>query len=322
MAAELRPQLRYVLLNKPRGVLTAKKRDPSCPELPTVTEHLASTGLPEPEGVFPVGRLDVESEGLLLMTDDGKLCLRMIKPVHCVEKTYLAVARGYGRPSARQRWTAAMCESFVAEGVLLRPDARWPYSAKPVEMARLSYSDADAALGGGGAMRRCLGELLVGVHEGHDCDEAAAAAAAEAAELDFVRVVLTEGKKHEVRLLLRAGGSATLRLIRIQQGPLCDAELLSRPGAWRTLRAEEVEHLRLEVGCEPSEQHPQPPQQPQPPPQQQPPPPPLPPQPTPLPAPTTLPQPQQPQPPPEATLSGLLPHALLELILSFLSYAQ
>ena len=69
--------------------------------------------------------------------------------------------------------------------------------------------------------------------------------------------MLTEGKKHEVRLMLRAGGLLTQRLIRIAHGPLCDPNLLSRPGKWRELSAAELEALgvlnsessRVESGC-------------------------------------------------------------------------
>eukprot|EP00966_Prymnesium_polylepis_P134756 3114556-Prymnesium_polylepis.1 len=239
--------MRYVLFHKPRGVLTAKRRDPGNPALPTVTELLAESGLPSADGVSPVGRLDAESEGLLLLTDDGQLTQKMIHPSYACTKSYLAVVRGYGRPSSRLRCSRDMCESCVADGVLLRPASSAPYRAQPVEMALVSYEEAEAALGGGGALQRCLCNLL----PGRDAEPAAAAshlegtaAAADEAELDFVRVVLTEGKKHEVRLLLRSGGFATLRLVRLAHGPLHDPQLLARPpGAWRELSGDETERL-------------------------------------------------------------------------------
>ena len=227
----------YVLLNKPRGVLTAKRRDPSNMTLPTVTELLASSGFRCPERVSPVGRLDVESEGLLLLTDDGRLTGRMIHPAYGCRKKYLAVTRGYGRPSARSRFTAEMCACCVKDGVLLRPASVAPYRAQPLEMELIPYAAAEAAMGGSKAVRHCLGELLVGVTPADDT------LAAEEAELDFVTVVLTEGKKHEVRLLLRSYGFATMRLVRIAHGPLCDPELLVQPGAWRELCGSEREEL-------------------------------------------------------------------------------
>ena len=94
---------RIVALNKPRGVLTARRRDPTSPELPTVIELLLSSGLADAERFSHVGRLDVASEGLLLLTTDGQLTARMIDPAHGCRKTYLAVARGRGRPGSRAR---------------------------------------------------------------------------------------------------------------------------------------------------------------------------------------------------------------------------
>jgi len=84
-------------------VLTARRRDPTSPELPTVIELLLSSGLADAERFSHVGRLDVASEGLLLLTTDGQLTARMIDPAHGCRKTYLAVARGRGRPGSRAR---------------------------------------------------------------------------------------------------------------------------------------------------------------------------------------------------------------------------
>ena len=233
---------RYVIFNKPRGVLTAKKRDPSNLALPTVTETLSAAGLQSAVQLSPVGRLDVESEGLLLLTDDGKLTTSMIDPSFGCRKTYLAVAQGYGRPSNRLRLLPEVCQTCVQDGVLLRPDSSAPYVATPVEMVLLSYIEADAALGGGGAMARCLGDVVQQTAESKTSVQEAAAVA-EATELHFVRLVLTEGKKHEVRLLLRKLGFATRRLVRLAHGTLHDPQILAQPGAWRDLRAEERDRL-------------------------------------------------------------------------------
>lgn len=235
------PAYRYVLLNKPRGVLTAKRRDPSNLSLPTVIEHLADAGFPEPALVSPVGRLDAESEGLLLLTDDGKRTTLMIHPAHGCRKVYLAVVRGRGRPTARRRCSAEWCARLIEEGAWLKPGSPTPLHVHPTEVAMLSHEEADALLGG--ALQSCLGELARPPAPG-----ASAADAADAAELDFVRVVLCEGKRHEVRQMLRAGGFSTLRLVRVAHGPLHDAELLARSGAWRHLRAEEVASLPVPGG--------------------------------------------------------------------------
>jgi 23S rRNA pseudouridine2605 synthase len=80
-------RLRYFLLNKPRGYVTTV----SDPEgRPTVMEFFAKTG----ERVYPVGRLDYLSEGLLLMTNDGDLANKLTKAASGVEKTYLVKVSG------------------------------------------------------------------------------------------------------------------------------------------------------------------------------------------------------------------------------------
>ena len=81
-----RPGLVYYLLNKPRGVVTTAS-DPQ--GRPTVVEFVPT----EPR-VYPVGRLDVDTEGLLLLTNDGDLAQRLTHPSHGVEKEYLATVSG------------------------------------------------------------------------------------------------------------------------------------------------------------------------------------------------------------------------------------
>lgn len=90
--AAVRPGLVYYLLNKPRGVVTTAS-DPQ--GRPTVVEMVPT----EPR-VFPVGRLDVDTEGLLVMTNDGDLAFRLTHPSHGVEKAYLAEVAGQPSPAA------------------------------------------------------------------------------------------------------------------------------------------------------------------------------------------------------------------------------
>lgn len=82
----VKPGLVYYLLNKPRGVVTTAKDTHG---RQTVVELVPT----EPR-VFPVGRLDVDTEGLLLLTNDGDLAHRISHPSHGVEKEYLAHVRG------------------------------------------------------------------------------------------------------------------------------------------------------------------------------------------------------------------------------------
>ncbi len=78
---------RYLLLNKPRGYVTTRS-DPQ--RRPTVVDLLAGVR----EYVYPVGRLDFESEGLLLLTNDGDLAARLTHPRHGVPRVYEARVAG------------------------------------------------------------------------------------------------------------------------------------------------------------------------------------------------------------------------------------
>ncbi len=89
----VRPGLVYYLLNKPAGVVTTSKDTHG---RPTVVEIVPA----EPR-VFSVGRLDADTEGLLLLTNDGDLANRIAHPSHGVEKEYLAEVSG-GAVSAGQ----------------------------------------------------------------------------------------------------------------------------------------------------------------------------------------------------------------------------
>jgi 23S rRNA pseudouridine2605 synthase len=80
-------RLRYILLNKPAGFVTTRS-DPQ--RRRTVIDLLAGVR----EYVYPVGRLDYDTEGLLLLTNDGDLAARLTHPRHEVERTYEAVVAG------------------------------------------------------------------------------------------------------------------------------------------------------------------------------------------------------------------------------------
>jgi 23S rRNA pseudouridine2605 synthase len=80
------PELRYLAFHKPKGVTTTMK-DPHA-------ERDLRRYLPSGPRVFPVGRLDRDTEGLLLLTNDGELAHRLAHPRHGVEKEYLAEVDG------------------------------------------------------------------------------------------------------------------------------------------------------------------------------------------------------------------------------------
>ena len=80
---------RYILLNKPAGYITSRS-DPQ--HRPTVLDLLHESGIRE--YVYPVGRLDYDSEGLLLLTSDGELAARLTHPRHAVPREYEVQVRG------------------------------------------------------------------------------------------------------------------------------------------------------------------------------------------------------------------------------------
>jgi pseudouridine synthase len=98
---------RYLLLYKPRGYITSRS-DPQ--RRPTVIDLVAKGGVRE--YVYPVGRLDYDSEGLLILTSDGELAAQLTHPRHGVEREYHVRVRGV--PEERQ--IARLARGIVVEG--------------------------------------------------------------------------------------------------------------------------------------------------------------------------------------------------------------
>jgi pseudouridine synthase len=96
---------RYLLLNKPRGYVSTRS-DPQ--RRPTVIDLLKGVR----EYVYPVGRLDYDSEGLLLLTNDGELAARLTHPRHGIERVYEARVRGV--PDRREM--ARLANGVVIDG--------------------------------------------------------------------------------------------------------------------------------------------------------------------------------------------------------------
>jgi 23S rRNA pseudouridine2605 synthase len=86
-ALKISAQRLYILLNKPPGYITALK---DSQERPLVTDLLKDV----PDRVYPVGRLDYNTEGLLLLTNDGEWANRLMHPSHEIEKEYHVRVRG------------------------------------------------------------------------------------------------------------------------------------------------------------------------------------------------------------------------------------
>lgn len=99
----------YILLNKPRGYVTTLSDEKG---RRTVAELVADCGI----RVYPVGRLDYDSEGLLILTNDGEFANEMMHPKHQVEKTYRVWVAGY-RPEATQ----LLKRPIVLDGYQIHP---------------------------------------------------------------------------------------------------------------------------------------------------------------------------------------------------------
>ncbi|MDN5025652.1 MULTISPECIES: pseudouridine synthase [Streptococcus] len=78
----------YYMMNKPQGVISATE-DPKHKTVLDLLDDLARS-----KEVFPVGRLDIDTHGLLLLTNDGKLAHALLSPKRHVDKTYLAQVKG------------------------------------------------------------------------------------------------------------------------------------------------------------------------------------------------------------------------------------
>ena len=178
------PDLRYFALHKPKGVTTTM-RDPHA------GRDLRGL-LPEGPRLFPVGRLDRDTEGLLLLTNDGDLAHRLAHPRHGVEKEYLAQVDGSPNP---RHFTK------LKRGVKLE--------------------DGTA---------RAVDAWFAGRSRGRGA----------------VRVVLTEGRKREVRRMLEAVGLPVVRLVRTRVGPVRLGRM--REGELRELSTDEVRDLYRAAG--------------------------------------------------------------------------
>ena len=106
----------YLMMNKPVGVLTSVG-DPR--GRATVTDQLEAG-----RRLFPVGRLDLDSRGLLLLTDDGELAMRLMHPRYGVEKEYQVVISGRPDERALQR---------LAKGMTIRDQSFQPVEVRIID---------------------------------------------------------------------------------------------------------------------------------------------------------------------------------------------
>ncbi|MBL8012764.1 MAG: rRNA pseudouridine synthase [Candidatus Omnitrophica bacterium] len=171
----------YVLLNKPAGFVTTKE---DAHAQRTVMDLLPQ----DLQHVVPVGRLDKDTEGLLLLTNDGDLTFRLTHPQFDVDKTYLVHIGGKLLLEKKYRLETGV----VIEGKM----------TKPAQIRNIHSSGGQT-------------EFLM---------------------------VIQEGRKRQIRLMLKAVGCAVSYLKRMAQGPLQLGELPL--GKWRALTAVEVQQLK------------------------------------------------------------------------------
>jgi 23S rRNA pseudouridine2605 synthase len=181
----------YIAFHKPRGYLTTASDERG---RSTVFNLLGQSG----QRVFTVGRLDKDSEGLLLLTNDGALAFRLTHPRYGIEREYRVLLEG----AATQEGVTRLRDGAVVEG----------RRVKPLRAAQ------EATAGSAGVTEF------------------------------WVRIVLTEGRKREVRMIAQAAGYAVRRLVRVRYGPISLGNL--PVGATRPLTANEVDALRRAVGLQ------------------------------------------------------------------------
>lgn len=174
----------YIALYKPRGILSAA----SSPSGRLTVRDLVD----QPGRLYPVGRLDVDSEGLILLTNDGELTNLLTHPRYGHEKEYkVLVAR---RPDARQ--LAAWRSGVVLED---------GHKTAPAKVQVLKTHGKGA----------------------------------------WLRVILHEGRKRQIREMGNLTGLPVVRIIRTRISSLRLGKL--KPRQWRALLPEEVDRLRAEA---------------------------------------------------------------------------
>lgn len=188
---------RYYMLNKPRGFVTTV----SDPEgRPTIMQFFSKIR----ERLYPVGRLDYMSEGLLLVTNDGELANKLTRAASGVEKTYLVKVSG--QPSEEEL-------DRLREGVGI--DRGKPGSGRvqtaPAQIRRFNPGQRGKRSG------------------------------PRTGDNPWFEVVLIEGRNRELRKMFEEIGHHVEKIRRVGYGPLV---LDLEPGKFRELEPEEVENLR------------------------------------------------------------------------------
>lgn len=188
----------YYMFNKPYGCVSARKDD----RHPTVMDYFKELNH---ENLSPVGRLDRATEGLLLITDDGVFNQNMTNPLYKKEKTY----------------------EFTAMGVLSEEDIYRLEHGVLLKGADTLTAPAKVQVTG----RSILSEVLPTLHP-----EVQEASRHNRPEHPVVmgRITVTEGKKHQIRRMLKAVRCCVISLKRISIDSILLDESLA-PGQWKEI---------------------------------------------------------------------------------------
>lgn len=193
---------RYLAFNKPYGVVSQFTELDAKPTL---------AGYGFPPGVYPVGRLDHDSEGLLLLSDDPALTDWLLNPRNAHRRTYLAQVERIPDLVALER---------LRKGVEIQRERTRPAAARLLEEPPP------------------LAERSTPIRERISVPTA------------WLELTLTEGRNRQVRRMTAAVGHPTLRLVRVAIEGLDLFALGLAPGQWRDLKSDELE-LLLQQSAEP-----------------------------------------------------------------------
>ena len=242
-----------LMLHKPLGFVTTMKDE----HAKHIVSELVPTGAYP--GLFPLGRLDRDTSGLLLFSADGALGFSVLRPRGHVVKRYLALVEG--RPDERTLRT-------LRKGVMLDDGVTLPAEVEMLSGAEEACARKSLELpapqqrkenraGGRAAARSVCGERAYDGERGYSGTSAdrvmisreyAAARARRAAACSVLRIGIYEGRNRQVRRMLEAVGHSARALHREAFGPLFLGDLPR--GSWRLLSDSEVDALRTAVSSE------------------------------------------------------------------------